>query len=700
MRSINDLSKSRRVPKQYSVRNAALLCAAALALIALPHTANADGKAGSDPSSTPRYHTVEKGEYLSDVARTFGVSIKDLVTANHLASSNHITTGLRLLIPAASPVAAPASPALPSADPAAQRQGFRTERRLTLTFSSLDVRVIMDQISNYAHVDVLLTPGAKGIVSVNIRNRSADDAIRLVTAVAGLSVVKVGSAYVVGPAEEVAKAAGEFGQVEVIPLHFITPEEAVAGLGRLAPHVSVLPTKGGIIITGLAEDITLAHSVLASLDVAAPPAPAAPNESRIVTLQHAAPASAARVINEAYPDVKVSAQDRTLILVGAPLTLDAAGRALQALDVEAPVLPEATEVLVYRLKYLNAKTSEESIKKAFPKVTVTVAPEPAAPPAAVFNPLNSIFGGSSESSTGSSSGSGTSSSSSGGSSGSTGATGGAGGAGGATPQILSRPTRLILVGAKSDVAAARTALEESDVAQPTVRIEAVMVEIDRTDTQNLGILWDFTNTSLTFTEPAGSNVTFGTLQRSPASFNTTLQALFTQNKAKILASPNISVVDNEDASIFIGDTITYLGGTTSSPVIGTVQNVQSLAVGVALLMRPRIHPDGSVTLKVHPVISSLTGFTDNLPQTSNREADTTVLLKEGEEFVIGGLDRTDITTSVNNKVPILGDIPILKEFFTSRSHTTAKTEVMILLRAYPIVSEPAPTHDFHYGEQK
>jgi type II secretory pathway component GspD/PulD (secretin) len=565
---------------------------------------------------------------------------------------------------------------------------MRTERRLTLTFSSLDVRVVLDQISSYAHVDVLMTPGAKGIVSVNIRNRTADDAIRLVTAVAGLSMVKVGSAYVVGPAEEVAKAAGEFGQVDVVPLHWITPAEAAAGLARLAPHVSVLPAKNGIIISGLPEDLVLAHAALPSLDIEPAPAPAPPSDSRVITLLHVVPVSAQRIINEAYPDLKVSVEDRTLILTGSPVALDSAVKAVQGFDVQALAVVEANDVLVYRLKYLNAQRTEESIKKAFPALTVTVAPEANAPPAAVFNPLNTIFGtGSGDFATNTTT---TSTAPT--------TTTTPTGAGGVTPQPLSRPTRIILVGPKSEIEAAKDVLVQTDVPQPSVRIEAVMIEVDRTDTQNLGITWDFTNTGFTFTEPAGNNVTFGTVQRSSASFATSLQALFTQNKAKILASPNVSVVDNEDASIFIGDMIRYLGGTATS--LGTtIQNVEALPVGIALLMRPRIHPDGSVTLKVHPVISTVTGTVDGLPQTSSREADTTVRLMPGEQMVIGGLDRTDVT-SVLNKVPILGDIPILKEFFTTRTHTTDKTEVIIILRAYAATTEAAPAHPFSSGVPK
>ena len=83
--------------------------------------------------------------------------------------------------------------------------------RLYLRFAGVEVHVVLDQIASYASTDILLTPGAKGLVSINLRNRTPEEAIKLVTAAAGLSAVRVGTAYIVGPAGEVATAAAKFG---------------------------------------------------------------------------------------------------------------------------------------------------------------------------------------------------------------------------------------------------------------------------------------------------------------------------------------------------------------------------------------------------------------------------------------------------------------------------------------------------------
>ena len=171
----------------------------------------------------------------------------------------------------------------------------------------------------------------------------------------------------------------------------------------------------------------------------------------------------------------------------------------------------------------------------------------------------------------------------------------------------------------------------------------------------------------------------------------------TQGKARILANPNISVVDNEDASVFIGQTVRFRGTTVIAPGVGAVQGTESVPVGIALVVRPRIHPDGSVTMHVHPAVSTVTSTsTDGLPQISNREADTTVRLRYGEELVIGGLTNTQKTTNID-KVPILGDIPILGELFRNRRVETSRTEIVVVIRAYPTVNQDAPAHDFREG---
>ena len=81
-----------------------------------------------------------------------------------------------------------------------------------------------------------------------------------------------------------------------------------------------------------------------------------------------------------------------------------------------------------------------------------------------------------------------------------------------------------------------------------------------------------------------------------------------------------------------------------------------------------------------PVISSVTGLVNNLPQTASREADTTVRLLRDEALVIGGLERTEESQTLR-KVPFLGDLPLLGQVFRSRTRAKRRNEIVIIIRA-------------------
>jgi type II secretory pathway component GspD/PulD (secretin) len=580
--------------------------------------------------------------------------------------------------------------------------------RISVSFTDMSVRGVLATIAEYAKTDVLVTPGATGNVSVNIRSRTADDAIRLVAATAGLSVVKVGASYIVGPAVEVKKAAAEFGVQRVVPLRVLAATEAVTLLNRVAPTVTVEAGKTAVVLSGLPEDVEEAEAALRRLDVAppAPPLPPPPvgvNETDVKVVRFVDPAEVERIVREAFPNLRVTRQERTLILTGPRISLEAAGRAFLAMDVAPPqepappVPPEERIVTVYRLSYLNAKRAEESLKKSLPSLNVTAAPEPTAPPPANFVPLSLSFLGSSDSGGGFGGGGG--GGFGGGSGGGLGgASGGQGGQGQVEQQPLSRSTRLVLVGTRSEVETARRILEETDVAPPHANIEAEVIEINRSDLKDVGVLWDFDGLGATFSFEEGNAVQFGRLLRGASSFRVNLQALAEQGRARVLARPNVSVVDNEDANIFIGDLIRFRGNIVVTPDVGTVQGTDTIPVGIALLVRPRVHVGGDVTLKVHPVVSTITDFVEGLPQTASREADTTVRLGEGEALVIGGLTREQDIFNLR-KVPGLGDIPLLGQLFRRRDRRKERTEIVIIIRVRSVENAPNPVAQGELGGQ-
>src|SRR5207249_1875699 len=151
-------------------------------------------------------------------------------------------------------------------------------------------------------------------------------------------------------------------------------------------------------------------------------------------------------------------------------------------------------------------------------------------------------------------------------------------------------------------------------------------------------------------QPVVGPSNIATIGRAPFIFQAKLNAMVQRREAKILANPRMQVLENDDANIFIGDTLrTELA---QASIAGTTIQVFEFPIGIILLVRPRISADGTITMRVHPVVSTITAVgAGGLPQTASREAETTVMVKDGETVVIGGLIRDEVTKTIR-EVPI------------------------------------------------
>ena len=176
-----------------------------------------------------------------------------------------------------------------------------------------------------------------------------------------------------------------------------------------------------------------------------------------------------------------------------------------------------------------------------------------------------------------------------------------------------------------------------------------------------------------------------------------IEALQSSGKTKILSSPSITTLNNKEAKILIGSTEPYVTTTTTTPASGpstTAESVNFIEVGVKLYVTPLVHKEGFVTMKVRPEISSVTNniTTSNnntIPVVDTTEAETTVMVKDGVTIVIGGLIKEEKIKSTN-KVPILGDIPLVRYAFTNEDDLVRRTEIVIFLTP-KIITGTVPT---------
>ena len=207
-----------------------------------------------------------------------------------------------------------------------------------------------------------------------------------------------------------------------------------------------------------------------------------------------------------------------------------------------------------------------------------------------------------------------------------------------------------------------------------------------------------TSAGTTVTTNAGetiNNVLNLFLFRSDINFGAVIQALETKNLLQILAEPNLIAVNGKEASFLAGGQFPF---PIVQPGAGfTAVTISFKEFGVRLQFKPEIMPNGNIHLHVAPEVSTLdfanaltiSGFT--VPALSTRKAETEFELQDGQSFVIAGLIDNRVT-DIYNKIPGLGDIPILGNFFCSKSLQKSNSELMVLCtvrRISPSMETPA-----------
>jgi len=163
-----------------------------------------------------------------------------------------------------------------------------------------------------------------------------------------------------------------------------------------------------------------------------------------------------------------------------------------------------------------------------------------------------------------------------------------------------------------------------------------------------------------------------------------LRAVQTDTDVNVLSTPNILTTDNQKAEIMVGQNVPFKTGQTQNATTGSgtlFNTIERKDVGIKLSLTPQITSDDSVRLEVNQEISDViesSNLNDAGPTTSKRSASTTVVVKNRETMVIGGLIRDNVTSSTI-KVPFLGDIPILGWLFKYKTSRVEKTNLMIFI---------------------
>ena len=266
-------------------------------------------------------------------------------------------------------------------------------------------------------------------------------------------------------------------------------------------------------------------------------------------------------------------------------------------------------------------------------------------------------------------------------------------------------------------------IDKLDIRRKQVLIEAILVEISTTKAAELGVNWavydsseDSTVPIGTFNQavgsasigsiasaiqdpdtlastglPTGLTLGAGKIADAGLSFALLLRALRGDSSTNILQTPTITALDNEEAEIKVAQEVPFLTGSYSSTGSGTstgtnnsvnpFQTIQRQEVGEILKITPQINEGDSVTLKVEQESSGIAQGTSGAVDliTNKRTISTKVMVEDGGIIVLGGL-ISDSARESENRVPVLGAIPIIGELFKTRSGNKDKRNLMVFIR--------------------
>jgi len=174
-------------------------------------------------------------------------------------------------------------------------------------------------------------------------------------------------------------------------------------------------------------------------------------------------------------------------------------------------------------------------------------------------------------------------------------------------------------------------------------------------------------------------------------FDAVIKYLQTLGKTKIISNPSLAVINNQEAKIHVGERRAYVTTTTTTGSTTTTvsESITYIDVGIQLSITPMINEDGYVTMKVKPEISSIIGkvissSNNEIPIIDTSSAETTVIAKDGATILLGGLGKEEKAENAE-QFPILGKIPLLGFFFKSKTQSSERTELLIMIT--PIIFE-------------
>lgn len=566
----------------------------------------------------------------------------------------------------------------------------------TVNFKETDIQELVRFVANATGKTVVIDPKVKGKVRV-VSSKPVDrtelyDLFLSILEVHGFAAVESGEVVRIIPAKDartapvrVSSARTRQGNSEiitqVIQLNNISAAKLIPVLRPLAPqqaHMAAYAPSNAIIVSDTTANIARIREVIERIDRTAQ------EQTELVTLNHASAEEVVRMLerlqkSEASKDVAVSKQSllvadkrtNSVLINGDELQRQRMKALIMRLDTP---LAQSGNVRVIYLKYADAAELAGVLTRViqniegFSAVTTTAA-------APKTNATIEADEG----------------------------------------------TNSLIVTADADIMQSLTAvIDRLDIRRAQVLVEAIIVELTDDDGRALGLQWLFLDSDDAYGS-SSANSLLGATSRGVAklaadqdatdllsalagtpgqvlgvagedgdlSFNLVINALSENTDANILSTPSLLTLDNEEASIVVGQNVPFVTGSfTATGSSGSnpdnpFQTIERSSVGINLRVTPHINEGDSLVLEIAQEVSSLTGAATEFDATdvitNERKIETKVLADNGQTIVLGGLVQDDVQNSVQ-KVPLLGDIPVMGRLFRNSSSSVLKRHLLVFLR--------------------
>ncbi len=580
--------------------------------------------------------------------------------------------------------------ALAGALPVAQAE------QITLNLNNADIEALIKTVSEHTGKNFVIDPRVKGKVTViSAHPMDKDEFYQVflsILEVHGFSTIPSGDLIKIVPDVKAKQAGiptgsalsslpGDQVVTRIIQVKNVNATQLVPILRPLIPqegHLAAYPATNVLIISDRRQNVDRLLKIISQIDQVSD------SSIEVVTLQHASAAEVVRILNglqdpaakaaTTADGIKLVADERTnsVLISGDPTSRLRAKVVIEHLDTP---FDNAGNAQVIYLKYANATD------------------------------LVQVLTGVSESMDSSKQG---------------------GSAGKGKPDIPiniqadEAANALIITAPPDQYRALEAIIRKLDIRRAQVLVEAIIAEVSYDKARKLGVQWIVDGTPdgsgpvgvINLGSPSisdigtavasggaislgpGTLIGGGKFDSDSVNFAALIQALESDSTSNILSTPSLMTLDNQEAEIVIGQNVPFITGSYtstggSSTSVNPFQTVQREDVGLTLRVKPQINEGNAVKLEIEQEVSSIdtttqAGASDIV--TKKRNIKTVVMVEDGNTIVLGGLIDENLQQT-EERVPLLGEIPLLGALFRANTTTKVKRNLMVFLR--PVIMRDA-----------